>query len=307
MRGSRFVVRHAWVLGLISLGTGIFACDGATTDGGDQADATTEASGGDEAPSASDDGSKSMADATMDGPPPESGTISDAPYEASLDSTSPDAQPILDAAPDVLLDADAGPGLQPDAEAGPDAQPVVEAGSDAAPLDAESDANADANTQDAGDGGDGDAETTYSIIAGLLGSACLACASDPVNSGCVGDGIDCESVTGTATAGAAIGESRAQLCLDTLTCVLQSGCMIVGADASDPGNGLACYCGDVSYTTCMTSPGQGACRSIEEEGLESTDVSTVVQRYPNDTPYGAGMANSIALCMAQVCQSSCFP
>jgi hypothetical protein len=308
MRASRSVVRRALGVGFLALAIGIAACNEGVTGRVDQLDAT-----------ASSDGD----DATTSESSSESGTLSDGPRRASPDSAaSPDAltfgdadsdtRPILDAWSDVMLtvaegglDArpmtEAGPDAQP--EAGPDAQPVTEAGPDAQPVDAgHDDAPADASDS----GGDGAAAETYGIIAALRGSACLACASDPINSGCVGDGIDCESLTDTATAGPASGESRAQLCRDTLTCVLESGCMVVAGDATDPGNGYACYCGDVPYGTCATSPAQGVCRSSEESGLESTSPSTVITRY-SDTSYGAGMANSIALCMAQVCQASCFP
>jgi hypothetical protein len=313
MRASRSVGRRALGVGFLALGIGIAACNEGVTGRVDQLDAT-----------ASSDGD----DATASESSPESGTLSDGPGGAAPDSAAlpdaltfvdggSDAQPILDARSDVtLMVAEAGPDAQPVTEAGADAQPVTEAGSDAQPV---TEAGPDAQLVDAGkddapadasegndSGSDGAAAQTYGIIAALRGSACLACASDPVNSGCVGDGIDCESLAGTATAGPASGESRAQLCRDTLTCVLQSGCMVVAGDATDPGNGYACYCGDVSFATCATSPAQGACRSSEESGLESTSPNTVITRY-SDTSYGAGMANSIALCMAQVCQASCFP
>jgi hypothetical protein len=177
----------------------------------------------------------------------------------------------------------------PDGGAGPDMEAGPDAGADAGP-----DAGTDAGRSTAG------------IIASIRGGPCLACAEAHF---CIEARVECEVLAqAVADAGSAAGESRAQLCDDTLTCLLTTECMTATPppDAQDPGGGLSCYCGEIDYLTCDSTPAQGACRTIEEEGLQSTDPDTNLGNF-TDTTLGAGMANSITQCLVASCSSSCFP
>jgi hypothetical protein len=302
-------------LGIFALGIGLSACSGAEIAPGELQgpDATSEASDDGTLPAPPDVSSGAPEDATTGGTPLESGTPTDAAGDGSMVSPSgPDgavseAGPVAEGGPI----AEGGPDAQPDVEAGPpadgasDAPSEAEAGLVDAGWDAPAEAGGDASGDGGGDGGPGSFASTDSIVKTLLGDSCYTCASDPINAGCLDQGVDCEDIAGTATGGPAAGTSLTQLCLQTLTCILQSGCETVGT-ATHPGTGLACYCGDVSFDSCELSPGTGACRSIEETGFETTDPPTIVGNYFADTQYGAGMANSIALCMIQSCPTQCF-
>ena len=154
---------------------------------------------------------------------------------------------------------------------------------------------------DAGDGG-GDASDgptdTQSLIRAVGGSDCLACA--------LTECIDTTSTNCEVVTGAAQGVTRTQLCLDTLRCTLTRGCMYDVPNPDDPGAGLNCYCGDVTFGTCSTTPDQGACQAEEQTGLESTDPTTVVDHWDDDA-LGGGMANIIADCLAGYCETECKP
>ncbi len=253
------------------------ACDGSESGpGASSIDATSDS-----------DAQGSMGAASAPDAPVEDSTTS-GPLDATEESPPQNHDAGIDSAPETGPDADSA------LETGPDA--------DAEPEDAPGDASNDGPAPDAQtDAG----ESTYSIIASIGGAACLNCASDQNNAACVGDGVLCESLDGsTADAGPGVGQSRVQLCYDTLECALTTGCMIVAADATDPGYGHGCYCGDVSPSVCGATPSAGACGSQEERGLETTNPGTVLQRFSN-TMYGAAMANDIALCIAQYCQASC--
>src|SRR5580704_18469716 len=320
------------IVGILAAGIGIWGCSASTSplDEMQTPDATSDAPEEDaftapsdapeeDASTAPSDGPEEDAftapsdapgvseDATM-GTPPESGapadgmTPSDAMDDRTMAAPPPDGS-VPDAGPgDAGPDADGGPITEGGSDAQPDveASPVAEGGPDAQP---ESDAGQDAGTaagSDASDDGgtDGGPPTpdTDSIIQTILGDACYECAT---TNGCVDEGIDCEDVAGTATDGPAVGTSRDLLCVQALTCILQSGCAVAGS--------LDCYCGAVSFRDCEVAPGAGACTTIEESSVESTEPTTVLDDYFDTTgDNGGGMANYIANCMSQSCPTECF-
>ena len=299
------------IVGMLAAGIAISGCSASTSPLEDMQtpDAATDAREGDALTAPSDapeedaftapsDAPRVPDDATM-GTPSEGGgpadamSPSDAMGDGSMATPSPDGS-VPDAGPDRDVEpiAEGGSDAQPDVEAGPiaeggpDAQPRIEAGQDAA-----TEAGVDAS-----DDGATTMLDTDSIIQTILGDPCYECAA---TNGCVDEGIDCEDVTGTATDGPAVGASRGQLCLQALTCMLQSGCAATGS--------LNCYCGAVSFRSCEVAPGAGACTAIEEGSVESTDPTTILDDYFDTAgDNGGGMANYIANCMSQSCPTECF-
>jgi hypothetical protein len=165
--------------------------------------------------------------------------------------------------------------------------PVRDAGSDAAPHDAGSDA---APPHDAAP-----PVTTLSILSGK-NAECLACAQ---TNGCVDTGVLCEASAGNAAAGPAAGDARSQLCLDTLSCV-------IGANCAASGTGSPCYCGAARGTTCLSAgAADGACRSQEERGLETTDPVSIATGFGN-TVLGGGVANVLVQCLNDSACTTCF-
>ncbi len=290
-------------MGIVALGVAISACSGSTAPSEDlqSPDATSDAREEGTLAPPSDDSSVAPEDATV-GTPLESGVgPSDAAGEGGM--TSPPGQDgaVSDGGPQT----DAGPMAEGGPDSGPEAGPIADGGTDApsGPDATPADAGLDGAASDGGGEG-GSLASTDSIVKTVLGEACYACASDPNTAGCLDQGVDCEDIEG-AVQPPATAASRTQLCLQTLTCVLQSGCEVIGS-ATHPGTGLACYCGDVSFDACEESPAVGACRAIEESGLGTTDPATILENFFDDNDYGAGMANSVALCMFQSCPSQCF-
>jgi hypothetical protein len=232
------------------------------------------------------------------------GDASDAAASAAADGPEETATPAIEAAGgDGSLSNDATDGAdEADAPALLDGAGDAEAGWDSG--DASVDAMSD--TETGSDAGDGSAPDTQSIIRTLRGASCLACA---VNNGtCLGQVQNCESFPSTelADAGEGRGISLTQLCRETLTCVLMSTCEEEPVDQPDLGEGLACYCGDVDFATCDSPSAQGSCRHEEERGLDSTNPDDVLTNFWDPT-YGGGMANTIADCLLDFCQTECFP
>jgi hypothetical protein len=182
----------------------------------------------------------------------------------------------------------------------PDGEPddVV---SDMLPRDAEAGLDLDAEAGgDAEGGGDADAETpTRERIIEKTSLECYQCAQE---NGCLDAGATCEDLAASlAAAGPQAGQSREQLCLDTLSCTLGSQCYLQGSDV--------CVCGAAPLDVCSsTGPqaGDGAnCVSEEQSALETTDPSTELDR-EYDPIYGAGMANNIVACILNAFCDACL-
>jgi hypothetical protein len=132
------------------------------------------------------------------------------------------------------------------------------------------------------------------------------CYSCLVGAGCLDDAIlgdtghECGDLTGVAAAGADTGVSRSDLCLQTIQCILGSGCAAV-----DVAN---CYCGSLGPgNECTTSTDSaapnGPCAATEVSALEhlSTDLPIAVLQDYFDLQLGGARANQIFACAASSC------
>ena len=172
---------------------------------------------------------------------------------------------------------------------------------------------------DAGDGGDGAIDAgeaggpdaaadagldTLGIIRATQGDLCADCAATMCLDAADG-GASCEGfASSVADGGAAAGESRAQLCYATLSCILDeaTACYYLGSGVDE------CYCGLATVPQCRSSgPGSdGPCTSQEAMGLETTDPGTAFNRLYDPT-VGAGRANALLICLGNNCSDSCLP
>jgi hypothetical protein len=178
--------------------------------------------------------------------------------------------------------------------------------------DASSDVNerrdvADENNEDEGDAGpQPDAGVLTATANAILAAAGQACSSCAISSGCLPAGSICDNLAGSMAAGGPdAGESREQLCLDTLKCILSSECYEKGSAE------VACICGTALRSECIESGavlGSGLqCVQQEQAGLETTDPSTeFLDEY--DANLGAGVANTIVDCISKnlSCVEKCF-
>ena len=122
------------------------------------------------------------------------------------------------------------------------------------------------------------------------------------NAGCLDDdlfgdtGHECADVAGNATAGAATGTSRNQLCLATLDCIMNPANVCASTDVT------ICYCGSLGAGNgCATAPAgapNGKCLTQELNGLEHTVDQAPSLVLPDYTALnkGAGMANQLFNC-----------
>jgi hypothetical protein len=131
----------------------------------------------------------------------------------------------------------------------------------------------------------------------LVSSDCLDNAVDGIS------GLECEDLTGNATAGAKAGTPKSALCLSLLDCVLATSC------ASTDITG--CYCGSLGFgSACAASTGtpDGACAQAEVDGAEDT-LNEPVKTVFNDLfnlPTASGVVNQIYSCgKANQCSSLC--
>jgi hypothetical protein len=236
-------------------------------------------------------------------PSPEAGLPGDATVQGpDAGGAVSDADAGLDA--DAAADGDGGPleadsaepqdssdgGVDRDAPEEPDAMGAFD-GPDAMDAPDESDAQ---QSPDA----DGGLSATETLIVNARDMACLACAQQH---GCLG--TTCESLVGqVAAAGPEAGAPRAQLCLDTLACLLQSKCYDDGVGAS------VCICG-LEFPSMCTASGPATlgadCVAIEQAGLETTDAGAELDAQSNGS-LGAGVANAILLCSAGVPCPTCL-
>jgi hypothetical protein len=100
-----------------------------------------------------------------------------------------------------------------------------------------------------------------------------------------------------AAEGPAAGSKRFVLYNKTLDCVRDTRCA--------ENTALDCYCGDVSSAQCDSGNGNGACKNIIEEGLETTNPTEIVNRFSNST-LGGGLALARVACDAFSCSTECF-
>jgi hypothetical protein len=102
-----------------------------------------------------------------------------------------------------------------------------------------------------------------------------------------------------ADGGAAKGTLKTALCLETLGCVLKAGCAGQGPQH--------CYCGPGARDVgaCMGGKADGACRSVQERGLESTDPKFIAVHYV-DNNLGGGVANTLVQCLIDNCAGACI-
>jgi len=109
----------------------------------------------------------------------------------------------------------------------------------------------------------------------------------------------CVNIQGVAAEGPAKGKSKAELCSNTLGCVLKEKC--VKGDAS-----FKCYCGKLDGMDCLSKTTQdGVCRSVIEAGLESTEGGTIAKIWGERT-LGAGAAMALTHCMIDHGCKACF-
>ncbi len=165
---------------------------------------------------------------------------------------------------------------------------------------------------------------TRDIAKGLLvggqldpANSCYACAAD---SACIDTGThttkNCDDLTGNVGAGAAAAKTNAQLCLDTLACILgdaqqdgytwtNNGSYVSCGNDPSPGDGVsACYCG-AAFPTIPQCDGaaatavNGACAAVIVDGLGgvagTTGPSTILTENTNPT-LAAGRADAFLKC-----------
>ena len=235
----------------------------------------------------------SVPDAGSNAVPP-----ADAPGEADVEAGSDsDANPYVDAS----VDGDAPDG--PVADVGSDVRDEFDAATGADAVDAGPESEADVvSDAEAGEGGEGGLGPTASILEGIAGSGCLACALD---AGCLSPGERCEDLgTQVASAGPAVGQQRALLCEDAETCILNSLCYEEGTGVD------VCICGAAAdKPACESSgpvPNPGfECINTEQAGLETTDPSVEFSMETNGA-LGAGVANALVLCVVNSICIDCF-
>lgn len=92
-------------------------------------------------------------------------------------------------------------------------------------------------------------------------------------------------------------------CRSIVSCELQQHCFTNAQDV------ILCYCGGVgieAIDACFAvgfTP-FGPCRAQIEEGLQTTDVTAVLERFINPE-YAAGRANILSTCIGELCSAEC--
>jgi hypothetical protein len=168
---------------------------------------------------------------------------------------------------------------------------------------------------DASDGMDGSAATDASdardvLVSDVVVSAavplaskspnCLACAEASCGMYLHG----CETIVGVASEGPARGTPEAELCVETLTCFLKTGCANYRVSN--------CYClvdGDTLQMASLCHPPAedkvGACKATLERSLETTDSFQILSR-TGDLSKGGGWASILLQCLNDNHCTSCF-
>jgi len=145
------------------------------------------------------------------------------------------------------------------------------------------------------DSGSADVAALQALLA-ERSPACLQCAA----ANCPNAIEACGRLTGHADGGAAVGTRKAELCVETVRCVLESQCSV-----SDP---LKCYCGDAITEQCVSTQtgGDGPCKDVLERGFETTDQRFIISRL-EDHAFEGGWGMSVAQCLVDNACTSCFP
>jgi len=143
--------------------------------------------------------------------------------------------------------------------------------------------------------------------------SCLECAQ----ANCEIYVAGCALIAGDAIEGPAKGTPKAELCVETLACVLSTGC----ASCATPNDGCApltkygnCYCLEDAPSvkdipTLCNSPTpdiEGPCKSTLERSLETTRTSTVLASF-GDPSKGGSWAMMLMQCLVDNRCQSCFP
>ncbi|HKQ71836.1 MAG TPA: hypothetical protein VJT73_20975 [Polyangiaceae bacterium] len=217
-----------------------------------------------------------------------------------------DAAPDTNVAPDAKPDAGTPDTSAPDAgsdvvEASSDAgmpdTSVTDAGSDV--VEASNDATAEAGNESGADGASDAA--VLSAMGSLLqnyAQGCLSCALSKGTCRNLLNNFGCETLVGNAAAGPAAGQAKSALCLELLTCELNSKC-----GGGDQGSS-ACYCG-TKTDDCFTAGGDHSCRPQQEKALETTSPSAIEGAF-SGTNLAGGRANVLLQCLADNDCTACF-
>jgi hypothetical protein len=123
-----------------------------------------------------------------------------------------------------------------------------------------------------------------------------ACASCEASSECA-ELMDPSVLSGSAAEGPAAGTPRRELYFKTLDCVRDTGCAV--------GNLVDCYCGTASSGQCEAGSGNGACRAVIEQGLETSNSAEVWNRLSGSFPFGGYLALARIACDRSNCVSAC--
>jgi hypothetical protein len=125
-------------------------------------------------------------------------------------------------------------------------------------------------------------------------AATTPCYSCLFNAGCIDDtafgdkGNECGDLAGTFGAGPQAGTASSALCLDTLSCILSTGCASTAAST--------CFCGSFAGSACLNAPApDGACNAQEVNGLGLSTNEAILESFTNVT-LPSGMANQLAQC-----------
>jgi hypothetical protein len=121
------------------------------------------------------------------------------------------------------------------------------------------------------------------------------CAMCETNSECE-ELMDPGILSGNAVEGPATGTSRRALYFKTLDCVRDTACAVV--------NVLDCYCGTVSSAQCDAGSGNGLCKAVIEQGVETTNPTEISNRLSNVT-LGGGLALARVACDKNNCVTQC--
>ena len=124
---------------------------------------------------------------------------------------------------------------------------------------------------------------------------CRACAV----ANCLNYVNGCSTVTGEADGGPEAGTRNSALCLDALTCVVESGCA--------QQNASTCYCGTKSPDDCIDRPrADGECKGVLEASFGTTEAGEIVSSFYLPST-GGGWATLVVQCLKDNRCASCFP
>jgi hypothetical protein len=132
-------------------------------------------------------------------------------------------------------------------------------------------------------------ETTTVTCTGLFSADCQQC----LTTNCSDVVTGCDSLTDTALAGPAQGVSKAQLCNETLACVVASHC---GTDDLS-----SCYCGTAATDSCIDDgAANGPCKTAFERAFEAVMPLDVPVRF-SDATFAGGAAMTLMQCASDNC------